>query len=478
MLDLSGDPSALAVAVAVLDVTLGEQPVAACRRALVVAQTWLDEPELAGLRLVVRTRNAVPVESGAVLDPAAAAVRGMIAAIQAEYPDRFVLVDVEPDADPDAGLGPVLAAGVAQAAVRAGRVHVPRLVAVDEAGPAVQPLDPAGTVLIVGGTGAVGSRVARQLVAERGVRHVILAGRRGPDAPGAASLVDELAALGASATVVACDVTGRDAVHRLLSGIPADHPLTGVVHAAGMADRTPLAELGPERLGAVLDARDESLRHLAELTAGQDLALFAVITAAAELTGPADQAATGAAEGLARAAATRCGARAPMLPSADGSVLSALSSAIDTAEQFPVPGRPDQWGAPAPGRPVPPLLRGLVRPRRRSAYRAAVGAEPADRWTELLSAQVGADREKTVLDLVRTQLVRVLGLNPDDLLEPERGFFEVGLDSVMALELTRRLSSHAGTALTPAAVFNNPTPAALTRYLVERLEAAGQEARN
>ncbi|MFI0793603.1 SDR family NAD(P)-dependent oxidoreductase [Micromonospora rubida] len=478
VLDLSGDPSALAGAVAVLDVPLGEQPVAACCRALAVAQTWLDEPELAGFRLVVRTRNAVPVESVAVLDPAAAAVRGMIAAIQAEYPDRFVLVDVEPDADPDAGLGPVLAAGVAQAAVRAGRVHVPRLVAVDEAGPAVQPLDPAGTVLIVGGTGAAGSRVARHLVAERGVRHVVLAGRRGPDAPGAASLVDEFAALGASATVVACDVTDRDAVHRLLSGIPADHPLTGVVHAAGMADRTPLAELDPERLGAVLDAREESLRHLAELTVDQDLALFAVITAAAELTGPADQAATGAAEGLARAAATRCGARAPMLPSADGSVLSALSAAIDTAEQFPVPGRPDQWGAPAPGRPVPPLLRGLVRPRRRSAYRAAVGAEPADRWTELLSAQVGADREKTMLDLVRTQLVRVLGLNPDDPVEPERGFFEVGLDSVMALELTRRLSSHAGTALTPAAVFNNPTPAALTRYLVERLETAGREARN
>ncbi|RSM66030.1 beta-ketoacyl synthase [Amycolatopsis sp. WAC 01376] len=469
VLDLGDDPSAVTAAVAVLDVPLGEPPVVACRRALAVAQAWLDEPALAGLRLVVRTRNAVPIEPGAMLDPAAAAVRGMIAAVQAEYPDRFVLVDVDPDEDPDAGLGPVLAGGVAQAAVRAGRVHLPRLVPVAEAGPAVRPLDPAGTVLIVGGTGRAGSRVARQLIAEHGVRHLVLAGRRGPDAPGAADLVAEFAELGASATVVACDVTDRDAIRRLLSGIPAEHPLTGVVHAAGMADRTPLAELDPERLGAVLEAREESLRQLTELVADQHLALFAVVTTTAELTGPADQAAMGAADGLARAAAIRRGARVPMLASADGQAVTALSAAIDTAEQFPVPGRPDLWGAPAPGKPVPPLLRGLVRPRRRSAYRAAAVAETAGRWTELLSARTGADREKTMLDLVRAQLIRVLGLNPDEPVEPDRGFFEVGLDSVMALELTRRLSSHAGVALTPAAVFNNPTPAELTRYLLECL---------
>ncbi|GHH30385.1 polyketide synthase [Streptomyces rubradiris] len=468
------DPTALAAAVAVLDVLPGEPPAAACRRALAVTQAWLDEPELAGHRLVVRTRNAVSAEPVAVLDPAAAAVRGMIAAIQAEYPDRFVLVDVEPGADPDAGLGPVLAADAAQAAVRAGRVHVPRLVAVNEAGPAVRPLDPDGTVLIVGGTDGTGSRVARHLAADHGVRHLVLADPQGADTPRSAALADELAALSASVSVVACDVTDRDALHRLLSAIPADHPLTGVVHAAETADRTPLGELDPERLDAVLGARSDSLRHLAELAAGRELALFAVVTTAAELTGPADQAATAAADGLARAAAASCGARVPVLASADGPGLSALSAAIGTAEQFPVPGRPDQWGAPVPGRPVPPLLRGLVRPRRRPAYRAAAGAERADRWSQLLSAQAGADREKTVLDLVQAQLVGVLGLDPEEPVEPERGFFESGLDSVMAIELARRLNSHAGTALTPAGVFNHPTPAALTRHLVELIETAGR----
>ncbi|MFF5077642.1 SDR family NAD(P)-dependent oxidoreductase [Actinoplanes sp. NPDC000266] len=465
VLELAGDPPALAGSVAVLDVPPGESPAAACRRVLAVAQAWLDEPELDGARLVVRTRDGVPVEPGAVLDPAAAAVHGMIAAIQAEHPDRFVLVDVEPDAGPRAGL----AAGVAHAAVRSGRVLTPRLVPVAETGPAVRPLDPAGTVLIIGGTGRAGSRVARHLAARHGVRHLVLASRRGLGAPGAADLVDELAAAGATASVVACDVTDRDAVRGLLAGIPAAHPLTGVVHAAGTAGRTPLAKLDRDRLGAVLDARDASLRHLADLTTGRDLALVAVVITAAGLIGPADQAADGAADGLALAAATRCGARAPMLATADGAGLSALSAAIDTGSRFPVPGSPGRWAAPEPGRPVPPLLRGLVRARRRPAYRAASAVEPTGRWADLLSSQNGAERERTVLDLVRAQLARVLGLSPDEPVESGRGFFEVGLDSLMALDLTRRLNSQAGTSLTPAAVFNHPTPAALTRYLLERL---------
>ncbi|MCR6488773.1 acyltransferase domain-containing protein [Amycolatopsis sp. OK19-0408] len=431
------NPAALADAVAVFDVPFGAEPSVACRQALGVAQAWLDEPELSGFPLVVRTRHAVPVEAGAVLDPAAAAVRGMLAAVQAEYPDRFVLVDVEPAADPGDGLGTVLAAGAAQAAVRAGRVLVPRLVAgtATAAG-----LDPAGTVLIVGDGG---DRVARYLVAEHGVRHLAFTGA-----------VPE----GLDASVTACDVSE-------VSALP---PLTGVVHVAGTADATPLAELDADGLTEVLDARAATLGHLAELTAGQDLALFAVVTTAADLTGPADQAATAAADGLARAIATACGASVPVLVPGDESALTAALT-----ERFPVPGHPERWAAPEPGRPVPPSLRGLVRPRRRSAYRAPAGTETTGRWAELLSTQVGAERERTVLDLVRAQLAGVLGLSPDEPVDPDRGFFEVGLDSLMALDLTRRLTGHASVPLTPAAVFTNPTPAALTRYLVERLEAGG-----
>ncbi|MFI7601010.1 SDR family NAD(P)-dependent oxidoreductase [Actinoplanes sp. NPDC049681] len=452
VLDLGADPSVLDTATALLDVAAGEEPTAACCRVLAVAQTWLDEPDLADRPLIVRTRNAVPVDDSEMLDPATAAVWGMIAALQAEYPDRFILVDADTDAEV------VLAEGVTQAALRGGRLHVPQLV------PAVRPpvaLDPAGTVLIVGGTGKVGARVARQLVDEHGVRHLILAARRG--AEDATALVDDLDALGATATVVACDGDNRDAVRHLLCGISPEHPLTGVVHAAGLRDETPIAELDPSRLSEVLDARGASLRHVAELAAEQGV-FFAAVTSAAGLIGPADQAATGAADGYARAVASRQHGHAPVVV-VDG------EGALLSGERFAVPGRPERWGTPAPGRAVPPLLRGLVRSRRRSAAAAPSGAETTSRWAELLSTQTGAEREKTMLDLVQVQLADVLGLSPDEPVEPQRGLFEVGLDSLMALELSRRLGSHTGTALTPAVVFNNPTPAALTGYLIRRLEA-------
>ena len=96
------------------------------------------------------------------------------------------------------------------------------------------PLNPDGTVLITGGTGGLGALVARHLVAAHGVRHLLLTSRRGLAAPGAAELAAELGALGATATIAACDVSDRAALANLLAGIPCGHALSGVVHAAGI----------------------------------------------------------------------------------------------------------------------------------------------------------------------------------------------------------------------------------------------------
>ncbi|WP_263975748.1 type I polyketide synthase [Streptomyces sp. NK08204] len=490
VLELAAAPSALAAATVVLDIGAGTEPEDACRRALAVAQAWLDEPNLVERRLVVRTRAAVPAGPGdagaTALDPAAAAVWEMLAAIQAEYPGRFVLFDVPPEDRDEASLGRVLAADVPQAAVRAGRVRVPRLVPADAPDAEAPALDPDGTVLIVGGTGTAGARVARNLVADHGVRHLVLAARGGPDAQGAATLVADLTALGASVTVRACDAADRDALRRLLGDIPDDHPLTGVVHAAGLPDDTRLAELDADRLTEVIAARTESLRHLWELTADDRLALFMVITSPTALLGPVHHPATAAADGCARAIVARRRAAglagcAPVLlpagavpgtggaPDQDGT-LSAVSEALRSGEPFPVPGRPEQWAAPAAGRPVPPLLRGLVRSRRRSARTAELGAGAESGWTDLLNGQSRDEQERTVLDLVRAQLAEVLELDPGEPVDAQRGFFELGLDSLLAIELSRRLSGRTGTALTPAAVFGHPTPAALTDYLLARLD--------
>ncbi|MEU2065312.1 MDR/SDR family oxidoreductase, partial [Streptomyces sp. NPDC013455] len=97
-------------------------------------------------------------------------------------------------------------------------------------------LNPDHTVLITGGTGTLGSAVARHLVTTHHARHLVLASRRGPDAPGADALTAELTAAGASVTVEACDVADGEALAGLLDRIPADRPLTAVVHTAGVLD--------------------------------------------------------------------------------------------------------------------------------------------------------------------------------------------------------------------------------------------------
>ncbi|MFJ4526711.1 polyketide synthase dehydratase domain-containing protein, partial [Streptomyces sp. NPDC088810] len=144
-------------------------------RTLGVLQSWLAEPRLEGTRLVVRTRGAVPAGGDAdVTDPAAAAVWGLVRVAQAENPDRFVLLDMDTPAgmDVESLLAAVLAVGEPQIAVRGSRLFVPRL-ARPKTGRASVAFDPAGSVLVTGGTGVLGALVARHLVERHGVRHLV-----------------------------------------------------------------------------------------------------------------------------------------------------------------------------------------------------------------------------------------------------------------------------------------------------------------
>ncbi|MFE6505861.1 type I polyketide synthase, partial [Kitasatospora sp. NPDC057738] len=253
---------------------------------LALLRDWLADERLTGSKLVLVTAGAVPVTGDDVPDPALAALWGLVRSAQTENPDRFVLLDLDAHDTPPAVLAEALASGEPQLAIRAGAVHVARLARVPLAAAGRTPgWSGDGTVLITGGTGAIGAHVARHLAAEHGVRHLLLTSRSGPAADGAAELLAELAALGAHAEIAACDAADRDALAALLAALPPAHPLTGVVHAAGVLADGVVATMTPEQLDLVLRPKVDAAINLHELTAGPDLSEFVLFSSIAGIFG-------------------------------------------------------------------------------------------------------------------------------------------------------------------------------------------------
>ncbi len=499
----------LAPEVAATDVP--EATRAAVRGVLELAQAWLAEDRLADTPLVVVTRGAVATDEGAdVTDLVHAAAWGLLRSAQSENPGRIVLVDLDADADPWRVLPAALASGEPQVAVRAGELYGFRLGRVPAA-PTERAtlLDPFGTVLITGGTGALGALVARHLVVEHGARHLLLTSRRGADAPGVAELLSELAESGAGVEVevAACDAADREALAALLATVPADRPLTAVVHTAGVLDDGVLSALSPERLEAVLRPKVDAAWNLHELTQHQELSSFVLFSSSAGVFGGSGQAnyaaanafldalaqhrtarglaagslawglwetSGGMAGGLGEADVARL-VRAGFAPLPPKEGLELFDLAVGSADPVLVPMRLDAAVLRAHGDPdlVPHLLRGLVRiPARRPAATAGAGSRGAATaeersLVEQLRGLPDAERDRLLLDLVRGQVAAVLGYGNAGAIEPERGFVELGFDSLTAVDLRNRLGTLAGLRLPVTLIFDYPTPVALAGYLRE-----------
>ncbi|WP_431044273.1 type I polyketide synthase [Streptomyces sp. P1-3] len=486
---------------------------AATAEALGLVQAWLADERFADSRLVLLTSGAVAASVGeSVDDLARAAVWGLVRSAQSENPGRFVLVDVDADDAASLALLPaVLSSGEPQVAVRGGAVRVPRLArAAADSGYEAPALAVEGTVLVTGASGQLGGLVARHLVAERGVRRLLLVSRRGVDAPGAAELAAELVALGADVSWAACDVADREALARVLSGVPAECPLTGVVHTAGVLDDGVIGSLTPERLAAVLRPKVDAAWHLHELTQDADLSFFVLFSSAAGVFGNAGQANYAAANAYLDALAQHRRARglagsslawglwadgdgdgmAGELGDADASRMSrggvAALSAAEGLELFDAAGRTDEallvpmrldmatLRGQASADSLPPLLSGLVRtPARRTAEGVATAGGALARR---LAGLGEAEQLAVLLELVRTHVATVLGYADPTTVEADRSFRELGFDSLTAVELRNLVGGACELRLPATLVFDYPTPVVLAEFLRSEIVGSVAEA--
>uniref|UniRef100_UPI003EBE09AC type I polyketide synthase n=1 Tax=Streptomyces sp. NRRL F-5630 TaxID=1463864 RepID=UPI003EBE09AC len=430
---------------------------------------------------------------------------GRIAAL--EHPERFGgLVDLP--ARPVGPTGRLLAAVLAgdsgedQVALRPSGALVRRLSRAGASG--TRPgWRPRGTVLVTGGTGGLGARVARHL-AGQGAEHLLLVSRRGPDAPGAAALRTELEESGVGVTLSSCDVGDRAALAELLATVPAERPLTAVVHTAAVLDDSVVDGLTPDRIDQVLRVKADGARHLHELTRDADLDAFVLFSSLAGTLGASGQGnyapgnayldalaeqrhalglpATSiawsiwdergmATEGDIEATAGRHG-----LPVMDPDLAASALVAVAGDTEPTVVIADVEWDrfhvAFTATRPSPflsdlPEVRQLTTETAGPAPDAAPGADGLAARVAALGDR--AEQQAALLSLVREQAAKVLGHSRPEAVNPTTAYRDLGFDSVTAVELRNRLNKATGLRLPSTLVFDHPTARDLAAHLRDEL---------
>lgn len=348
-------------------------------------------------------------------------------------------------------------------------------------------IDLAGTVLITGGTGMIGTLLARHLVVDVGVRNLLLIGRRG-QAP-APEVAAELDALGATVTVAACDAADRDALTHELARISPAHPLTAVVHAAGVLDDAVFGEVTEESLDNVMRAKVDAAWNLHELTRSSDLAAFVLFSSIAGVVGSYGQANYAAANVFLDALAQRRRfeglpavsmawgqwaqpsgmtghladrdiirlSRNGMVPLAGDDGMRLFDLVLPTASSLVVPAQIDVAGLATTGM-VPAIARDLGISLRTERRREV--AAPATRDVE----RTAAEWEQHMLDVIVEHACAVLGVGSDRI-GVDLAFTDLGFDSLSAVEFRNRLQRAMDLRVSVTAVFDHPTPRQLARHM-------------
>ncbi|MFD5914899.1 type I polyketide synthase [Streptomyces massasporeus] len=438
--------------------------------------------------LVWITRDSVAARpDDRVRGLAGAPLWGLLRTARREHPEATVrIVDCD-RIDAPTLLSALSVTGEPELAVRDGRILAPRLTAAGAPGASTTAIAD-GTVLITGGTGELGRAVALHLVTEHGVRDLVLTSRRGPGHPEAADLVAELTEAGArSVRLPACDVTDRDQVADVLS--TADD-WSAVLHLAGVLDDGLLLDYDRRRLRGVLAPKLDGAAHLAELTAGLGLSAFVLFSSVAGTFGSAGQGPYAAANACLDALAARSGGtslawglweqagtgmtahlteaelgrlrRQGIAPLPVDKALRLLDRALRSPDGNLVPVRLDL--AALEGEP-PALLRSLVRPPLRRAGETPAGGSLRER----LAGLTPDEQAFSVTGLVLQEVAVVLGLPGPGALRSKAVLKDLGLDSLMAVELRRRLASAAEVPLPASLAFDHPTPADIAELLTRRL---------
>lgn len=462
-------------------------------------------------RLWIVTENAQAIGSPARPDPDGAVLWGLGRVFALEHPDRWGgLVDVESgtsDADAERQIAAAVAdPGEDQVAFRDGIRLRARLVHAAAPAEATLALD-GGTCLVTGGLGGLGLRVASWL-ADAGAERIVLVGRSA--APEAWASDDPrheaLRALrdsGVDIVLRGVDLTDHAAVERLVTSITAEGPaLRGIVHAAAVFDEASIMDMTTERLGRVLAPKVAGAHHLMDLTRDVPLDFFVMFSSTTALLGVAGLGHYAAANLYLDAFAAR--ARADGVPALSvnwglwdemrlagdsdaaryarsglrtmdsDAALGALGRALAAGASNTVIASVD-WAS----------LRAVYESRRERPLLAELGTETAVATDEAAPQQTLPLIEELAAAPVEGRLARITAAVEDELravlrlttgtLDSERGFFELGMDSLMSVELKARLEKRFGTRLPATLTFNYPTVAAVADFIADRVMTLAEQ---